>query len=94
MCIMWRIDLICSSGNEMKNSPLKLSYVYQCVGCESYHLQSLGRTATTKVLILIELFLFICICCSENGQVQKTVLSLPYIQKFELKNIFSFNLKF
>ncbi|KAF9590858.1 hypothetical protein IFM89_039137 [Coptis chinensis] len=33
-----------SSASAMKNTPLKLSYVYQCVGCDSFHLQSLART--------------------------------------------------
>ncbi|KAJ6845640.1 putative tRNA (guanine(26)-N(2))-dimethyltransferase 2 isoform X1 [Iris pallida] len=35
---------IYTSASAMKNTPLKLSYVYQCVGCDSFHLQSLGRT--------------------------------------------------
>ncbi|KAJ6369840.1 hypothetical protein OIU76_028151 [Salix suchowensis] len=35
-----------TSASAMKNTPLKLSYVYQCVGCDSYHLQSLGRTVS------------------------------------------------
>ncbi|KAG1366755.1 tRNA (guanine(26)-N(2))-dimethyltransferase [Cocos nucifera] len=34
-----------NSASEMKNTPLKLSYVYQCVGCDSFHLQSLGRAS-------------------------------------------------
>ncbi|XP_020092724.1 probable tRNA (guanine(26)-N(2))-dimethyltransferase 1 [Ananas comosus] len=34
---------IYTSASEIKNTPLKLSYVYQCVGCDSFHLQSLGR---------------------------------------------------
>ncbi|XP_062216061.1 tRNA (guanine(26)-N(2))-dimethyltransferase 1-like isoform X2 [Phragmites australis] len=33
-----------TSASEIKNTPLKLSYVYQCVGCDSFHLQCLGRT--------------------------------------------------
>ncbi|KAJ4961913.1 hypothetical protein NE237_021823 [Protea cynaroides] len=37
---------IFTSANAMKNTPLKLSYVYQCIGCDSFHLQSLGRTVT------------------------------------------------
>lgn len=35
---------IFTSANAMKNTPLKLSYVYQCVGCDSFHLQPLART--------------------------------------------------
>ncbi|KAM0851319.1 hypothetical protein ACQ4PT_052491 [Festuca glaucescens] len=35
-----------TSASEIKNAPLKLSYVYQCVGCDSFHLQCLGRTIT------------------------------------------------
>ncbi|KMZ60991.1 tRNA (guanine(26)-N(2))-dimethyltransferase [Zostera marina] len=35
---------IYTSPNALKNTPLKLSYVYQCVGCDSFHLQSLGKT--------------------------------------------------
>ncbi|XP_038990029.1 probable tRNA (guanine(26)-N(2))-dimethyltransferase 1 isoform X3 [Phoenix dactylifera] len=34
-----------NSANEVKNTPLRLSYVYQCIGCDSFHLQSLGRTS-------------------------------------------------
>lgn len=37
---------LCSSASAMKNTPLKLSYVYQCIGCDSFHLQCLGRTVT------------------------------------------------
>ncbi|KAG9439165.1 hypothetical protein H6P81_019330 [Aristolochia fimbriata] len=37
---------IFTSASAMKNTPLKLSYVYQCVGCDSFHLQSVGRTVT------------------------------------------------
>ncbi|GKC56197.1 probable tRNA (guanine(26)-N(2))-dimethyltransferase 1 [Tanacetum coccineum] len=35
---------IYTSACEIKNTPLKLSYVYQCVGCDSFHLQPLART--------------------------------------------------
>ncbi|GKV16964.1 hypothetical protein SLEP1_g27525 [Rubroshorea leprosula] len=35
---------IYTSPSAMKNTPLKLSYVYQCIGCDSFHLQPLGRT--------------------------------------------------
>ncbi|KAJ4973032.1 hypothetical protein NE237_006206 [Protea cynaroides] len=34
---------IFTSASAMKNTPLKLSYVYQCIGCDSFHLQCLGR---------------------------------------------------
>ncbi|XP_077211258.1 tRNA (guanine(26)-N(2))-dimethyltransferase 1-like [Tasmannia lanceolata] len=37
---------IFTSASAMKNTPLKLSYVYQCVGCDSFYLQCLGRTVT------------------------------------------------
>ncbi|PKI69859.1 hypothetical protein CRG98_009734 [Punica granatum] len=37
---------IYSSASAMKNTPLKLSYVYQCTGCDSFHLQPIGRTVT------------------------------------------------
>ncbi|KAF3329183.1 putative tRNA (guanine(26)-N(2))-dimethyltransferase 2 [Carex littledalei] len=37
---------IFTSAGEIKNAPLKLSYVYQCVGCDSFHLQTLGRVVT------------------------------------------------
>lgn len=40
---------IYTSAGAMKNTPLKLSYVYQCVGCDSFHLQSLGRIVTKDV---------------------------------------------
>lgn len=33
-----------TSASAMKNTPLKLSYIYQCTGCDSFHLQPLGRT--------------------------------------------------
>lgn len=33
-----------TSASAMKNTPLKLSYVYQCTGCDSFHLQPVGRT--------------------------------------------------
>ncbi|CAL4930356.1 unnamed protein product [Urochloa decumbens] len=35
-----------TSASEIKNTPLKLSYIYQCVGCDSFHLQCLGRTVS------------------------------------------------
>ncbi|GAB2232812.1 hypothetical protein Droror1_Dr00011871 [Drosera rotundifolia] len=37
---------IYTSASAMKNTPLKLSYVFQCIGCDSFHLQPLGRTLT------------------------------------------------
>ncbi|KAK9272924.1 hypothetical protein L1049_003303 [Liquidambar formosana] len=37
---------IYTSASAMKNTPLKLSYVYQCTGCDSFHLQPIGRTVT------------------------------------------------
>ncbi|XP_051121016.1 probable tRNA (guanine(26)-N(2))-dimethyltransferase 2 isoform X2 [Andrographis paniculata] len=35
---------IFTSASAMKSTPLKLSYVYQCIGCDSFHLQPVGRT--------------------------------------------------
>lgn len=44
-----KVEIIdCSSASAMKNTPLKLSYVYQCTGCDSFHLQPIGR-AISKV---------------------------------------------
>lgn len=37
---------IYTSASDMKNTPLKLSYVYQCTGCDSFHLQTVGRTVS------------------------------------------------
>ncbi|OAY69240.1 putative tRNA (guanine(26)-N(2))-dimethyltransferase 2, partial [Ananas comosus] len=37
---------IFTSASAMKCSTLKLSYVYQCVGCDSFHMQSLGRVVS------------------------------------------------
>ncbi|KAF9606003.1 hypothetical protein IFM89_021329 [Coptis chinensis] len=37
---------IFTSAGAMKNTPLKLSYVYQCIGCDSFHLQCVARTVT------------------------------------------------
>ncbi|KAF5195976.1 tRNA (guanine(26)-N(2))-dimethyltransferase [Thalictrum thalictroides] len=37
---------IFTSASAMKNTPLKLSYVYQCIGCDSFHLQCLARTVS------------------------------------------------
>ncbi|KAL6622966.1 hypothetical protein ACP70R_032845 [Stipagrostis hirtigluma subsp. patula] len=34
---------ISTSASTVKSSPLKLSHVYQCVGCNSFHLQNIGR---------------------------------------------------
>ncbi|PNT66708.1 hypothetical protein BRADI_3g15962v3 [Brachypodium distachyon] len=31
------------SASTVKTSPLKISHVYQCVGCNSFHLQNVGR---------------------------------------------------
>ncbi|KAL0424519.1 UNVERIFIED_CONTAM: putative tRNA (guanine(26)-N(2))-dimethyltransferase 2 [Sesamum radiatum] len=41
---------IYTSASAMKNTPLKLSYVYQCTGCDSFHLQPLGRTVSKAQL--------------------------------------------
>lgn len=38
--------VVYSSASAMKNTPLKLSYIYQCVGCDSFHLQPIGRTVS------------------------------------------------
>ncbi|XP_009762272.1 tRNA (guanine(26)-N(2))-dimethyltransferase 1-like isoform X1 [Nicotiana sylvestris] len=37
---------IYTSASDMKSTPLKLSYVYQCTGCDSFHLQPVGRTVS------------------------------------------------
>ncbi|KAG6408154.1 hypothetical protein SASPL_131157 [Salvia splendens] len=42
---------IFTSASAMKNTPLKLSYVYQCVGCDSFHLQSIGRTVSKNTSV-------------------------------------------
>ncbi|XP_024316320.1 probable tRNA (guanine(26)-N(2))-dimethyltransferase 1 isoform X3 [Brachypodium distachyon] len=34
---------IFTSASTVKTSPLKISHVYQCVGCNSFHLQNVGR---------------------------------------------------
>ncbi|KAM7266915.1 hypothetical protein ACFE04_009081 [Oxalis oulophora] len=39
---------IYTSANEMKDTPLKLSYIYQCIGCDSFHLQPVGRSISKK----------------------------------------------
>ncbi|KAI9153493.1 hypothetical protein LWI28_012240 [Acer negundo] len=39
---------IYTSASAMKNTPLNLSYVYQCTGCDSFHLQPIGRNASNK----------------------------------------------
>ncbi|KAK7271841.1 hypothetical protein RJT34_28068 [Clitoria ternatea] len=40
-----------SSASAMKNTPLKLSYVYQCTGCDSFHLQPIGRTISKNTSV-------------------------------------------
>ncbi|CAJ1947188.1 unnamed protein product [Sphenostylis stenocarpa] len=42
---------IYTSASAMKNTPLKLSYVYQCTGCDSFHLQPIGRTISKNTSI-------------------------------------------
>ncbi|KAL8193455.1 hypothetical protein R6Q57_026590 [Mikania cordata] len=44
------VRIYTSAGN-MKNTPLKLSYVYQCTGCDSFHLQPLGRTVSKNTSV-------------------------------------------
>ncbi|KAL5080348.1 hypothetical protein RYX36_008769, partial [Vicia faba] len=39
------------SPSAMKNTPLKLSYVYQCIGWDSFHLQPLGRASTKNASV-------------------------------------------
>lgn len=40
-----------TSASAMKNTPLKLSYVYQCTGCDSFHLQAIGRTVSKNTSV-------------------------------------------
>ncbi|XP_027358004.1 probable tRNA (guanine(26)-N(2))-dimethyltransferase 2 isoform X1 [Abrus precatorius] len=40
-----------TSASAMKNTPLKLSYVYQCTGCDSFHLQPIGRTISKNTSV-------------------------------------------
>lgn len=40
-----------TSASAMKNTPLKLSYVYQCTGCDSFHLQPIGRTVSKNTSV-------------------------------------------
>ncbi|KAL3844577.1 hypothetical protein ACJIZ3_001980 [Penstemon smallii] len=42
---------IYTSAGAIKNTPLKLSYVYQCTGCDSFHLQPIGRTITKNTSV-------------------------------------------
>ncbi|KVH92665.1 tRNA (guanine(26)-N(2))-dimethyltransferase [Cynara cardunculus var. scolymus] len=35
----------------VRNTPLKLSYVYQCIGCDSFHLQPIGRTVSKNTSV-------------------------------------------
>ncbi|XP_061366877.1 tRNA (guanine(26)-N(2))-dimethyltransferase 2-like isoform X5 [Gastrolobium bilobum] len=42
---------IYTSASSMKNTPLKLSYVYQCTGCDSFHLQPIGRTISKNTSV-------------------------------------------
>ncbi|XP_019442764.1 PREDICTED: probable tRNA (guanine(26)-N(2))-dimethyltransferase 1 isoform X2 [Lupinus angustifolius] len=42
---------IYSSAGAMKNTPLKLSYVYQCTGCDSFHLQPIGRSISKNTSV-------------------------------------------
>ncbi|XP_057738749.1 tRNA (guanine(26)-N(2))-dimethyltransferase 2-like isoform X1 [Arachis stenosperma] len=42
---------IYTSASAMKNTPLKLSYVYQCTGCDSFHLQPIGRTISKNTSV-------------------------------------------
>ncbi|KAL9157911.1 hypothetical protein ABFS82_08G034200 [Erythranthe guttata] len=42
---------IYTSASAMKNTPLKLSYVYQCTCCDSFHLQPIGRTVTKNTSV-------------------------------------------
>ncbi|KAK4477545.1 hypothetical protein RD792_016776 [Penstemon davidsonii] len=42
---------IYTSASAMKNTPLKLSYVYQCIGCDSFHLQTIGRTVSKNTSV-------------------------------------------
>ncbi|CAI9272626.1 unnamed protein product [Lactuca saligna] len=42
---------IYTSAGAMKNTPLKLSYVYQCIGCDSFHLQPVGRTVSKNASV-------------------------------------------
>nr|GEY46045.1 probable tRNA (guanine(26)-N(2))-dimethyltransferase 1 [Tanacetum cinerariifolium] len=38
-----------TSAGAMKSTPLKLSYVYQCVGCDSFHFQPTGRPSLRRI---------------------------------------------
>ncbi|KAL6553069.1 hypothetical protein OROGR_006911 [Orobanche gracilis] len=40
-----------TSASSMKNTPLKLSYVYQCTGCDSFHLQPIGRAVSKNTSV-------------------------------------------
>ncbi|KEH25136.1 N(2),N(2)-dimethylguanosine tRNA methyltransferase, putative [Medicago truncatula] len=42
---------IYTSASAMKETPLKLSYLYQCTGCDSFHLQPLGRTISKNTSV-------------------------------------------
>ncbi|XP_057769846.1 tRNA (guanine(26)-N(2))-dimethyltransferase 2-like isoform X2 [Salvia miltiorrhiza] len=42
---------IFTSASAIKNTPLKLSYVYQCIGCDSFHLQPIGRTVSKNTSV-------------------------------------------
>lgn len=60
--------ICCSSASAMKNTPLKLSYVYQCTCCDSFHLQPLGRTVS-KVFV----YLVVCVMLSSASAYMGTM---------------------
>ncbi|KAM0012686.1 hypothetical protein Hdeb2414_s0005g00155571 [Helianthus debilis subsp. tardiflorus] len=59
-----------TSASAMKNVRLKLSYVYQCVNCDYFHLQPIGSTLSKVGLLFFflnkpraELTYLLQVCC-------------------------------
>lgn len=56
----------CSSPNAVKSSPSKLSYLYQCVGCDFFHSQRVGRMSNKVLSSLVptEILTATCFSCA------------------------------
>lgn len=65
--------IVYSSASAMRNTPLKLSYVYQCNGCDSFHLQPVGRTIS-KVFVVSKSLLYLH-CTTGSSWIELLILS-------------------
>ena len=79
------------SASAVKASPSKLSYVFQCTGCDSYYLQPVGRIVEGKVKVCqwrrVASTAYDIVSCASLRQAEQGLACLPVCTGCESHNL-------